>query len=564
MKKKLILTTLISMSISVMVMSGNLSAQADTLETYDVTVHDITPKAKVIYAKDNFMFSTVGVGASDYSNSKLSLEEYLVSCIRNFDTSDIYIQNYGINENDLKSTFGKILCEYPDLFYLKESYKYSILGDTVVGIRLEYKCTKEEYQEQKAIIDNTFAKVLDTIDDSMSDYEKALLIHDYLCTNFSYDLTYSTYNLLDFVKTGTGVCQAYYQAYTYMLNEVGIKSYPVQSTLLNHVWNMIEIDGKYYQVDVTWDDYTPDLIGWSSHTNFLLDDESINKNHNSNGVVDWYTYEENLNATDSTFNDYLFKSNISPFIGINSSIYCLNDGYLSQYDMDNDTMGNINDLVADEKWYNLNSSIKGVHYNYKFSSLNPYKDIIFVNSSTSVMVIDTTGQVLDTIYTHNDTENSLIYGMTIRNGKLIIQLESNVNVQRESYGKNILTVCDVEEYYQYYLQNKDMFTNTTTEPTTITEPITTTITTTEPTTTTITTTEPTTITITTTEPTTITTETSTTTSKPNDNATVSELLKLNSYLIGKDLDYKQEYDINNDSRVNIMDILYLKEKILFQ
>lgn len=572
MKKSLIFTALISAGISVMVMGGSLSAHADTdtLETYEVTVHDITPKSKTIYAKDKFMFSTVGVGSSDYYNSKLSLEDYLVSCIRNFDTSNIYIQDYNVNENDLKNTFGKILCEYPDLFYLKESYNYSTWGNTIVGIKFEYKFSKEEYQEQKAIIDNTFSKVLNTIDDSMSDYEKALLIHDYLCTNFSYDLTYSNYNLLDFVKSGTGVCQAYYQAYAYMLNQVGIKSYPVQSTLLNHIWNMIEIDGKYYQVDVTWDDYTPDLIGWSSHTNFLLNDDDISRNHNSNGVIDWYTYEENLEATDNTFNDYLFKSNISPFVAINSNIYCLNKGYLAQYDMDTNTMVNVSDLVAEEKWYNLNASIKGTHYNYKFSSLNPYKDIIFVNSPTSVMVINDNGQVLDTIYNHNDTENSLIYGMTIRDGKLIIQLESNVNVQRDDYGENVLMVCDVEEYYQYYLQNKDTLI-TTTEPTTTTiitttttEPTTTTTitTTAEPTTTIITTTEPTTTTITTTEPTT-TIETSTTTSQPNDDFTVDELLKLNSYLIGLDMDYNPEYDINNDGRINVMDILSLKEEILF-
>ena len=44
---------------------------------------------------------------------------------------------------------------------------------------------------------------------------------------------------------------------------------------MNHIWNLIKIDGKWYHVDVTWDDPIMDKPGRVKHDNFLRSDDGI-------------------------------------------------------------------------------------------------------------------------------------------------------------------------------------------------------------------------------------------------------------------------------------------------
>ena len=101
-------------------------------------------------------------------------------------------------------------------------------------------------------------------DSSMTDEEKALALHDWLVLNAYYDTTMAAPNsheaagvLLD----GTGVCDSYSKAYMLLLSKAGIESKRVtgnavtsEGKLEPHAWNLVKLAGKWYQVDVTWDD----------------------------------------------------------------------------------------------------------------------------------------------------------------------------------------------------------------------------------------------------------------------------------------------------------------------
>ena len=50
---------------------------------------------------------------------------------------------------------------------------------------------------------------------------------------------------------------------------------------MNHAWNLIVLNGQYYQVDVTWDDPTWDLIGRACHTYMFCSDDAFS------GHSDW-------------------------------------------------------------------------------------------------------------------------------------------------------------------------------------------------------------------------------------------------------------------------------------
>lgn len=135
----------------------------------------------------------------------------------------------------------------------------------VITMDIDYYTT----DEQEDLVDAAIKKFKKTINTAiMTDYEIIKAVHDYLCKKadydynaiaygnsllFNYDYAYSAYGAL--VK-GSCVCQGYAEAFYRMCKELGYNCRFVSSDPNEgcHAWNIIQLDGKYYFVDCTWDD----------------------------------------------------------------------------------------------------------------------------------------------------------------------------------------------------------------------------------------------------------------------------------------------------------------------
>ena len=101
--------------------------------------------------------------------------------------------------------------------------------------------------------------------DSMSDYEKEVAIHDYIVNNTSYDAdNLATNTLPDYAYTAYGVlvkkkavCEGYSEATKLLCNLAGIECEIVRGSSSDynlHAWNIVKIDGDWYMLDTTYDD----------------------------------------------------------------------------------------------------------------------------------------------------------------------------------------------------------------------------------------------------------------------------------------------------------------------
>lgn len=126
---------------------------------------------------------------------------------------------------------------------------------------------------------------------SMSTYDRALALHDWLIYNARYDGTFTYYDASGVLLHGTGVCDSYARAYLMLCTIAGIECIYVSGQAGGgaHGWNMIKLDdGNWYHVDCTWDD--PDLegesepveSGYEHHDYFCIDDETMAKDHTWN------------------------------------------------------------------------------------------------------------------------------------------------------------------------------------------------------------------------------------------------------------------------------------------
>lgn len=117
-------------------------------------------------------------------------------------------------------------------------------------------------------------EILDSIiKNDMTDYDKELAVHDYMLTHIMYD----TKNLSVFHKkdknsetpygalyNGKAICIGYtvtFKMFMDMLEIPNLIVYGEDADRDDHAWNMIELDGDWYYVDVTWNDPTPDYEG---------------------------------------------------------------------------------------------------------------------------------------------------------------------------------------------------------------------------------------------------------------------------------------------------------------
>ena len=113
------------------------------------------------------------------------------------------------------------------------------------------------------------------------DWHTALNLHDWLTHNAYYDLNYEYYGA-DIMFRGYGVCDSYSKAYKMLCSTAGITIDRVISDQLCHAWNAISLDGKWYQVDVTWDDPavgTAAVSGYENYDYFCLNDELMGMDH---------------------------------------------------------------------------------------------------------------------------------------------------------------------------------------------------------------------------------------------------------------------------------------------
>lgn len=175
------------------------------------------------------------------------------------------------NITDLTATI-----KYLDAFIIQQSKKNDIARE-----RLSDKDT--------AVLDKINEILSKTVNDSMTDYQKELAIHDYLAQNYKYDyenykndtLPDESYTLYGLLIKGTGVCQAYAEAMEVLLNSVGVECQMVTGTSKeeNHAWNIVKLDNEYYMVDTTWDDPTPDEPGAVNYSYFNLTDSQMAEDH---------------------------------------------------------------------------------------------------------------------------------------------------------------------------------------------------------------------------------------------------------------------------------------------
>ena len=345
--------------------------------------------------------------------------EAILQGIRNMEPS-IRLASFSISPEDASEIFQYILNNDARAFHLSTALRLGVASSTghVSFMAPQYTMEAEEYVRINALIDAEEARIIGMTDASMTPVQKALLVHDYIGANYEYDLTYEIHDVGNFILTHKGVCQSYALFFREIMNMLGIPCEFVTSYEAEHMWNIIEIDGKWYHVDVTVDDPVSDLLGRVYHEYFLLDDASLAAKATTDNDTLHPSWEADHTATDNRYASRNWTNVTAPFVSMDGIWYTLNCSQryrpqLCTYNFATDRLMTLKTI--DVPWYVWG---KTTVYVATFAGLFVYRDSLILNSATDIYAYQPSSGILKKIHTP-DTTAGYIYGIR-RDGKNLI------------------------------------------------------------------------------------------------------------------------------------------------
>ena len=149
----------------------------------------------------------------------------------------------------------------------------------------------DAYPAVSAIVKSAVDKC--SADTDGSDYARALWLHDWTLDQLEYDHSLNWCSAESGLTRHQGTCESYQRIYSKLLDAAGIANGRITGN--GHTWNAVKIDGKWCQMDLTWDDTSDNWYGDldQRHLYFGLTDELMaiaHSDHTANYQKADYTY----------------------------------------------------------------------------------------------------------------------------------------------------------------------------------------------------------------------------------------------------------------------------------
>lgn len=399
----------------------------------------------------------VSAKEDDFEDYQEHILEALSDC-----EEKIELEEYNVQATDVNDFFMDVVYGYPEVGcnvavdelnrYEFKVYKYK--NGNAAYIEVKYNLNKQQYDAELKKVEDRIAPILFKVR-NFTDFEKALYIHDWICTNFMYDYRlfegehHENHDVIGFFNDNKGVCQSYAYTYLYMLRKVGIKACYVVSDVDHHGWNVVEIDGKWYHVDVTHDDpiigeiYHYDYLGEVKHENFLLSDSQIIADGSHDEFYIPVDKENAIKCGEYEGND--------SWRGAGSSVLKIEDyWYYLDSSADGGGLMRTKDFAETERIMQIGYHyvkaedeidtygwlIGNRFYSGYYSGLFEYNEHLFFNTENDIYVYDTHHGEFNTL-SIDRPEELHYFGMNM-SGKTINYITSDSNIK---------TNVDVDGYY---------------------------------------------------------------------------------------------------------------------
>lgn len=347
-----------------------------------ISISSITVFAEEsFFVEEDFIFDSsdmVGISSDETTlmaieeDVKQALEEKLIAAWENMDTEVQLYPDIKIHRDDIIAYYSAVFFENPQYYYVIRSFGGSSNSAGYMGKLTKLSYSVDNMDTVRATwkeIEKATEEILFHITPDMTDFEKVMEVHDYM------DLHY-TYNIEDFDQTyfimldRVGVCAAYAEAFQHMMNVLGIEGSIVTSDEMGHMWNLVKLDGRWYHMDVTWDDPT-DNFAMVVHEYSLLSTKALEQMGHS-GFTSPYS------AISTIYNDAPWRDERGGIVTIDGVLYMVESNNIV------DETGNIiyTNLDGGDGVWNV-KPVSGIK-NEVFAGLCQINGILYFNTDRGI------------------------------------------------------------------------------------------------------------------------------------------------------------------------------------
>ncbi len=191
-----------------------------------------------------------------------------------------------LEQKALSEVFMKVRLDHPQLFYAGTfQYRYypdSGNAEMIPDYLFEKGKIKDHQKAMQARVEKLARPAV-----KLSEMEKLLYIHNFICQNVRYDKLKKQYSheIIGPLGHGVGVCEGIAKAVKILCDALHIwcvialaENNPEKGVKYRHAWNIVRVDKKYYHLDCTFDN----SLGNSEEIRydyFMLPDKQIFRDH---------------------------------------------------------------------------------------------------------------------------------------------------------------------------------------------------------------------------------------------------------------------------------------------
>lgn len=194
----------------------------------------------------------------------------------------------------LQNAFVAVMQDNPALFHVENDYTYEEYSDGTITMKPQYYFDAQRKADIQKQVDAQTETILHNL--PADTQEAAWYLYEYVAEHAEYASGPQDQSMVSFFLDGQTVCAGYAKTYQYLMEKAGIPTTYISGELNSdeaqalygtsaHAWNMVNIGGDYYYMDVTSGDvtqYGPHVC----HQYFMMSSQEMDEMYTADGAVE--------------------------------------------------------------------------------------------------------------------------------------------------------------------------------------------------------------------------------------------------------------------------------------
>lgn len=196
-----------------------------------------------------------------------------------YPTERITVKNAHLSEAQLRIAMMAFLNDNPQVFWLANVYSYGYTDSDTI-IQLYSVVSQSQCNAMIQQLNQKVGAVIHSMPSGLSQLDREIFLADYLVRNNVYDTAavtdttrWKAFTSYGALVEGSVVCEGYSRAMQLLSSYAGLQCMLItgQSGGVNHMWNLMQIDGNWYHLDNTWDDNDPQIYNYFNVTDSVIE-----------------------------------------------------------------------------------------------------------------------------------------------------------------------------------------------------------------------------------------------------------------------------------------------------